>query len=321
MIIWLYLESWTNSENFHWSLSLLASPPCRIFVLFVVYDLPVGSHIHSSAYTFNKWYQRRPCCPMATKNRKTERGKLPGWKKRPGQQKHTFQKMATQSDTNVEIRKFDGKNFALWNEMMQDVLIIWRQVEAIHQSNKPMSMSVEDRRSMDEIACSTIRMHLAENVYFNMAKETTTFTFWEKLQDIYKKQSSLSNSYWYDNYSIWRWERQIQRLPTSTPSIGCYPNSPPKGSTSKKKWKPLPYSRAYRRETDIGKTDNGRSRGIVNQVLSALIVERLVMCKVFNCWSIKRKQNSQRSDQTQGQCDSNCCPTGNQVNVAESRLG
>ena len=37
-------------------------------------------------------------------------------------------------------------------------------------------------------------MHLAENVYFNMAKETTTFSLWEKLQVVYEKQSSL-NSY------------------------------------------------------------------------------------------------------------------------------
>ena len=35
-------------------------------------------------------------------------------------------------------------------------------------------------------------MHLAENVYFSMAKETTTFKLWEKLQDVYEKQSSSS---------------------------------------------------------------------------------------------------------------------------------
>ena len=35
-------------------------------------------------------------------------------------------------------------------------------------------------------------MHLAENVYFNMAKETTTFKLWEKLQAVYEKQSSSS---------------------------------------------------------------------------------------------------------------------------------
>ena len=100
--------------------------------------------------------------------------------------------MASTSGTGVEIRKFDGKNFALWKEMMQDVLIIRRQVEAIRHSEKPASMSTDEWRSMDEIARSTIRMHLAENVYFSMAKETTTFSLWEKLQAMYEKKSSSS---------------------------------------------------------------------------------------------------------------------------------
>ena len=60
--------------------------------------------------------------------------------------------MATQSGTNVEIRKFDGKNFALWKEMMQDVLIIKRQVEAIRHNEKLASMIAEEWRSLDEIA-------------------------------------------------------------------------------------------------------------------------------------------------------------------------
>ena len=73
--------------------------------------------------------------------------------------------MASTSGTGVEIRKFDGKNFALWKEMMQDVLIIRRQVEAIWHNEKLDSMKAKEWRSLDEIARSTIRMHLAENVY------------------------------------------------------------------------------------------------------------------------------------------------------------
>ena len=76
--------------------------------------------------------------------------------------------------------------------MMQDVLIIRRQVEAIHHNEKPASMKTEEWKSIDEIARSTIRMHLVENAYYNMAKEKTTFTLWEKLQAVYEKQSSSS---------------------------------------------------------------------------------------------------------------------------------
>ena len=53
-------------------------------------------------------------------------------------------------------------------------------------------MSANEWRSMDKIARSTIRMHLAENIYFNMAKQTTTFSLWEKLQAVYEKKSSSS---------------------------------------------------------------------------------------------------------------------------------
>ena len=95
--------------------------------------------------------------------------------------------MASTSGTGVEIRKFAGINFALWKEMMQDVMIIQCQIEAIRHNNKPTSMATNEWRSLDEIARSTIWMHLTENVYFSMAKETTTFALWEKLQVIYEK--------------------------------------------------------------------------------------------------------------------------------------
>ena len=51
-------------------------------------------------------------------------------------------------------------------------------------------MALDEWHSSDEIARLTIRMHLAENVYFNMDKETTQFALWEKLQVVYRKQSS-----------------------------------------------------------------------------------------------------------------------------------
>ena len=76
--------------------------------------------------------------------------------------------------------------------MMQDVLIVQRQIEAIQHNNKPASMIVEEWRSLDEIARSTIQMHLTENVYFSMAKETSAYTLWEKLQAMYEKKLSSS---------------------------------------------------------------------------------------------------------------------------------
>ena len=74
--------------------------------------------------------------------------------------------------------------------MMQDVLIIRRQIEAIRHNNKLASMIADEWCYLDEIARSTIRMRLVENVYFSMAKETTPFSLWEKLQVVYEKKSS-----------------------------------------------------------------------------------------------------------------------------------
>ena len=41
-------------------------------------------------------------------------------------------------------------------------------------------MTTEGWHSLDEIAISTIRMHLAENIYFSMAKETSAYALCEK---------------------------------------------------------------------------------------------------------------------------------------------
>ena len=101
--------------------------------------------------------------------------------------------MASTSGIGTEIRKCNGKFFGLWKEMMQDMLIITREVEVILHGKKPVSMTIEEWKSIYEIARSTICMHLAENFYFTMAKKTTMFKLWEKLQAVYEKQSSSSN--------------------------------------------------------------------------------------------------------------------------------
>ena len=52
-----------------------------------------------------------------------------------------------------------------------------------------------DRRGVEingrEIARSTIWMHLAKNFYFSVAKETTSFPLWEKLQAVYEKKALI----------------------------------------------------------------------------------------------------------------------------------
>ena len=74
--------------------------------------------------------------------------------------------MALSSSIGREIRKFDDKNFALWKEMMKDVLIIRGQIEAIRHNSRWLMMTLEEWWLIDEIMRSTIQMHLAKNIYF-----------------------------------------------------------------------------------------------------------------------------------------------------------
>ena len=112
------------------------------------------------------WYQSDPRIPRRQPY-KRRKNRL---KKRTKSRSHFHIMMASTSSIDYEIRKFDGKNFALWKEIMQDLLIIRCQVEEIQHNTKPASMTTEEWCSLDEIARSTIRMHLAENIYFSMPK-------------------------------------------------------------------------------------------------------------------------------------------------------
>ena len=103
---------------------------------------------------------RATCCSPVKKRKEED----PNSKKKETRSISPKTNMASTSEIGIEIRKFDGKNIALWKEMMQDVLIIRRQVEAIRHSEKPTLMTIEEWKSIDEITRSTIRIHLAENV-------------------------------------------------------------------------------------------------------------------------------------------------------------
>ena len=53
-------------------------------------------------------------------------------------------------------------------------------------------MELDVWEELDELACSTIMLTLVENVYFNMAKESTSYGIWQKLCGLYEKQSAAS---------------------------------------------------------------------------------------------------------------------------------
>jgi hypothetical protein len=70
---------------------------------------------------------------------------------------------------HVEIRKFDGSNFALWKNQMCDVLVQRRQTRPPGgKTKKPVDMDDDNWEELDALTMSTIRLHLANNVYFTV---------------------------------------------------------------------------------------------------------------------------------------------------------
>ncbi|MCO5568160.1 hypothetical protein L7F22_021857 [Adiantum nelumboides] len=57
-------------------------------------------------------------------------------------------------------------------------------------------MDKDEWEELDELACSTIMLTLAESIYFNVAEETTAYGVWQKLCSLYEKQSAASQIYW-----------------------------------------------------------------------------------------------------------------------------
>ena len=76
------------------------------------------------------------------------------------------------------IKKFDGTNFSLRKEQIQDVLFLKKQLKGI--TAKPADMDAEDWNKLDALAKSAIRLHLAESMYFTVVNEKTTHELWMK---------------------------------------------------------------------------------------------------------------------------------------------
>ena len=69
---------------------------------------------------------------------------------------------------HIEIRKFDGSNFALWKNQMHDVLVQKKQTRPLGgKAKKSDDMDDDDDwEELDALTMSTIRVHLVDNVYF-----------------------------------------------------------------------------------------------------------------------------------------------------------
>ena len=102
--------------------------------------------------------------------------------------------MASSSqDALFNIKKLDGTNFPFWKKQTWQVLVQKKQIKSIKlKGERPKAMEECEWDELDELACLTIMLTLAENVYFNVAKETTVYGVWEKLCNLYDKHSGVA---------------------------------------------------------------------------------------------------------------------------------
>ena len=83
---------------------------------------------------------------------------------------------------HIEIRKFDGSNFALWKNQMRDVLVQRKQTRPLGgKAKKPNDMDDDDWEELDALTMSTIRLHLADSVYFTVLDCQNSEELWKKL--------------------------------------------------------------------------------------------------------------------------------------------
>ena len=97
-----------------------------------------------------------------------------------------------------DIKKFDGSNFALWKEQIQDILVQKKQIAPITFATreaaltKPFQVTQFEWEELDAMARSTIRLHLAKPIYFTILDCATMHATWLKLCNTYE-QNTPSN--------------------------------------------------------------------------------------------------------------------------------
>jgi hypothetical protein len=73
---------------------------------------------------------------------------------------------STSGSSEMSIRKFDGTNFNLWKEQMQDYLIVCDQINPMEHDTAPATYKLKVWTKFDRVVRATIQMHLSKSVYY-----------------------------------------------------------------------------------------------------------------------------------------------------------
>ena len=99
------------------------------------------------------------------------------------------------SSIKADFGKFDGKgNFTLWQQRIKD-LLIQNRIYKVLVREKPEKVSLEEWEELEEIAFSTIRMCLADQVLPEISGETMAKGLWRKLENT-NLDRNMTNKLW-----------------------------------------------------------------------------------------------------------------------------
>jgi hypothetical protein len=95
---------------------------------------------------------------------------------------------STFGSSKISIWKFDGTDFNLWMEQMEDYLIVRGYIDPIEHDTVPATYKLDVWTKLDWVARTTIRMHRLESVYYTVQLCTTAKELWKTLSDTYENR-------------------------------------------------------------------------------------------------------------------------------------
>ena len=102
--------------------------------------------------------------------------------------------------THFEFGVFNGNgNFSIWQQKIQGILVQQKVSKAI-DGKYPEGTKEEQKLEADELAYTSIILHLSDLVLRKVGKLDTTKALWEKLKKLYVKKSTPKKLYLLENF-------------------------------------------------------------------------------------------------------------------------
>ena len=98
-------------------------------------------------------------------------------------------------NTNRMI-SLDGENYLMWKAKMEDLLYCKDLAAPIeNHGTKPMKIDEEDWKVLDRKVVGFIRQWVEPSVFHHVSTETSAFSLWRKLEELYDQKTAAKKAY------------------------------------------------------------------------------------------------------------------------------